>query len=117
MKNRKQWSDLFGEKSGEVSLWREAKPKATLTAIEKEVDKQLAEVRAKMIEDLALESQLQDISKLAKEERPRCPVCEEPLAANGKQTRQLLTNDERRINLTRSKGYCQSCRISFFPPR
>ena len=117
MKNRKKWSDLFAEKSEAVSRWRKEKPKATLTAIEKEVDKQLAEVRAKMVEDLTLESKLKDISKLAQEERPKCPVCEQPLAANGKQTRRLLTKDEQEISLIRSKGYCQSCQVSFFPPR
>lgn len=117
MTKRKEWNKLFTEKSEAVSRWREEKPRATLTAIENEVDKQLAEVRAKMIEELAQASQLRDIGKLAKAERPKCPVCEQPMAANGKQTRRLLTNDEQEVTLTRSKGYCNSCQISYFPPR
>lgn len=57
-----------------------------------------------MIQDLALESAMTDIKQLAPEERPRCPGCDRPLRANGKDSRQLITTYEQVVELERSKG-------------
>jgi hypothetical protein len=84
MKKRVKWQKSFQAASDEVSEWRMQHPRASLTEIEQAVDGKLAKVRREMIEELAMESQLRDLKGLAVEERPRCPGCGQPLAANGK---------------------------------
>lgn len=116
MKKKDQWDALFQRASQEVEQWRGAHKKATLTEIENTVDGELAKLRAQMIEDLALASEMAELNELSTEERPRCPECGEPLSANGKQGRQLVTDYEEAINLTRSKGICPQCGASSFPP-
>lgn len=117
MNKKKEWEELFAEKSEEMSQWRQKKRKATLSEIEAELDQQLAQVRVKMLQDLALESELRDLQSLSRAKRPKCPICERPLAANGKDKRTLITTHEEEVELERSKGYCRRCKISFFPPR
>lgn len=116
MKKRREWEEMFEEASDEVRGWRAKHPRAKLTSIENVVDGKLAKVRARMIEELILESKLTDIKGLPEAERPRCVGCGRPLAANGKQKRQLITNHDQIVEIERSKGYCRQCRVSFFPP-
>jgi ribosomal protein S27AE len=117
MRKSKTWDDLFAEASEEVRRWRREHKKATLTEIEDTVDSELAKMRARMIQDMALASELANLDEVSIEERPRCPRCGEPLSANGRQERQLVTEYEEAITLTRSKGVCPHCGASSFPPR
>ena len=94
MKKRDKWTASFQQASETVSSWREEHPRATFTDIENAVDKQLAQLRTTMIQDLALESKLVDIRQLTAQERPLCPACGKPLVANGKQSRQLITHHD-----------------------
>lgn len=116
MSERDEWVRKFRRASSEISDWRVQHPRATLTEIENTVDEELAKVRAAMIQELALESALTDIKRLPVEERPKCPQCGRPLVSNGKQERRLTTTYEQGVELERSKGYCKSCRASYFPP-
>jgi hypothetical protein len=115
MSNRKRWDDLFVEASQEVESWRRKHKKATLTEIEETVDDKLARLRAKMIEDMAMASEVADLRTLAWEERPKCPQCGRLVAANGQQKRELTTDHEQAVELKRSKAYCQHCELGFFP--
>jgi len=112
-----QWANLFAKASRNTEQWRGEHKKATLTEIENTVDKELARVRAPMIQDLAMASQITDLTKMRPEERPRCAICGEPLVANGQQERTLMTDYEQPVKLTRSKGYCPKCQESFSPSR
>jgi DNA repair exonuclease SbcCD ATPase subunit len=116
MNKQDKWAESFQQASDKVSQWREKHPRANFTDIENTVDEQLARVRVAMIQDMALESEMTNIKQLAPEARPKCPGCGRPLAANGKQSRQLITNHEQSVTLERSKGYCRHCGVSFFPP-
>ena len=49
-------------------------------------------------------------------ERPRCPTCGGELQERGKQMRKLTTHGEQTVQLTRSYGYCPTCRVGFFLP-
>jgi len=113
---QRNWTSLFQHASDQVSIWRRKHPRASFTEIENTVDKELAKVRATMIQELALESDLTDFKQLPKEKRPRCPSCGRPLASNGQQQRRLVTTYEQKVELERSKGYCRHCRVSYFPP-
>lgn len=113
----KRWEKLFEEASQSMEQWRGKHKKATLTEIENTVDKELARVRAQMIQDLALASETADLTKIPSDERPQCPICGEPLTANGQQERTLITDHEQPVKLKRSKGYCAACGESFSPSR
>jgi hypothetical protein len=112
----RNWTNLFQQASEQVSHWRQQNPQANFTEIENTVDEQLAQVRAAMIQELALESELTDFKQLPDKERPQCPSCGRPLASNGRQKRTLVTTHEQEMVLERSKGYCRHCRVSYFPP-
>lgn len=116
MKQRKKWDDLYEQACQSVEAWRKQHKKATLTAIEEKIDEELSRLRAQMMEDMALSSELADLTQVAKGERPVCPQCGSPLVANGRQRRQLTTDHEQQVELRRSKGYCQQCGLSYFPP-
>jgi len=116
MSKGEKWTDAFEQASERISEWRGKHPRASFTDIEHTVDQQLAKVRAAMIQDLAMQSELRAFKELPIAERPKCPGCGKPLAANGKQSRQLITTHEQVVKLERSKGYCRRCRVSFFPP-
>ena len=115
MRSRKKWDELYDEASRKVLRWRKEHKKATLTEIEDTVDSELAKMRARMIQDLALASETADLPSMAKEERPKCPQCGRPLVANGREERELVTDYEQGVELRRSKGYCRQCKLSFFP--
>ncbi len=116
MSKEEKWTDAFEQASAKVSEWRGKHPRASFTDIENTVDKQLAQVRATMIQDLAMASEMRAFKELPAAKRPKCPECGKPLAANGKQSRQLITTHEQVVKLERSKGYCRRCRVSIFPP-
>ncbi|MFQ5434755.1 MAG: hypothetical protein ACE5FD_07750 [Anaerolineae bacterium] len=116
MKKQDKWTDSFREASDEVSQWRKRHPRATFTEIENSVDEELSKIRLCMVQDLAMESEMRDFKQLPPEKRPKCPVCGKTLASNGQQSRDLVTTYEQVVKLERSKGYCKSCRTSFFPP-
>lgn len=116
MKKQEKWIASFQEASDTISQWRQTHPRATFSDIENTVDEQLAQLRASMIQDLVEESRLTDFKQLTVAERPRCSACGRALAANGKQTRQLITRHDQVVELARSKGYCRHCHVSLFPP-
>jgi hypothetical protein len=115
MSGQKDWDELYQEASKAMRRWRQEHKRATLTEIEETVDEELARIRAQMIQDLAIASDVADIRSMAKEERPKCPQCGRPATANGRQKRRLTTDHEQVVELNRSKAYCRHCKLSFFP--
>lgn len=115
MSSQKDWEDLYQEASEATRRWRREHKRATLTEIEETVDQELARVRAQMIQDLAMASEMADVRSMAREERPKCPQCGRPAVANGRQKRRLTTDQEQVVELNRSKVYCRHCQLSFFP--
>jgi predicted RNA-binding Zn-ribbon protein involved in translation (DUF1610 family) len=111
-----RWQELFKVAMSEVTAWRGEHSRASFTEIEEALDKQLAGVRARLLQDLVESSPRADIRGRAKEERPKCPECGEPLLANGQHTREVTTTYEQRVQLTRSYGRCPVCGRGFFPP-
>lgn len=110
-----KWGELHEKISEAIKEWRRAHPEATLTEIEEAVDGRVSEMRRQMVEDLAQEGRTADLSRLTKEERPRCPRCGQPAAANGKGKRKLKTYYGQSIELERHQAYCSHCEVTFFP--
>lgn len=98
-----------------IAKWREQHPKATMREIEEEIDRQLSELRTKMISDTASQSGQADWKKGSRESV--CPKCREPLEKKGKKKRKLQTQGGREVELIREYGVCPKCGEGIFPPR
>lgn len=109
-----KWRGLQDKVNAAIEEWRREHPEATLTEIEEAVDSRMAEVRTKMVEDLAQGGRTADLKRLA---RPVCPRCGQPVAANGKGRRKLKTYRGQIIELERDQAYCTHCEVTFFPSR
>ncbi len=111
------WHTLSAEIMTGMREWRLAHPKATLREMEVELDARWAQVRARMLEDMALASTAADWEDAPAREQPQCPQCGCPVQPRGKQTRHLQTHGGRELTLARRYGICPSCQDGFFPPR
>jgi hypothetical protein len=96
--------------------WRLQHPNATLTEIEQALDARLYRLRARMLEDLALEREAANWQTTASD-RPTCPECGHTLIRRGRQPRLLKTHGNHTLTLSRSYGYCPTCKKGHFPPR
>ena len=96
--------------------WRHQHPTATLREMELEVDARLSRLRARMLEDMALQSVAADWEAAQATEQPQCPECAVPLQPRGKQKRHLHTHGGRELTLERRYGVCPACQAGLFPP-
>jgi hypothetical protein len=112
-----KWRDLQDKINAAIEEWRREHPEATLTEIEEAVDSRMAGMRTQMVEDLAQRGRTGRIKELPEEERPKCPRCGQPAAANGKGRRKLKTFHGQTIELERDQAYCIHCEMTFFPSR
>ena len=96
--------------------WGVQHPDATLTEIEHALDERWYRLRARMLQDLALQREAAAWQTKAAD-RPTCPECGRLLIRRGRQPRQLKTHGGQDLTLTRSYGYCPTCRKGLFPPR
>jgi RNase P subunit RPR2 len=111
----RQWRALSEKVLSAMREWRLGHPHATLSEMETALDEQLDRQRARMLEDMAMASDVTDLSLLLPEERPTCPDCGMPLGPRGKQSRTLQTEGDQRITLRRGYGVCPTCKVGFFP--
>src|SRR5829696_3695051 len=89
--------------------WRLQHPDATLTEIEQALDERWYRLRARMLQDLALEREAANWQPPASN-RPQCPDCGRTLIRRGRQPRLLKTHGNHTLTLSRSYGYCPTCK-------
>lgn len=104
------WHVLTEEVITGMKEWRLAHPKATLKEIEEEVDQQLAGVRARMMADAAMASEVE-------EEQAMCPTCGQQMEWRGEHRRGLVTRHDQEVVLERHYAVCPTCGVGVFPPR
>jgi len=110
-----RWQALSEAVQSEMKAWRLQRPRATLNEMEDALDEQLDRQRARMLEDMAMASDVADLSVMPPEKRPTCPHCGTPLGPRGKEKRSLRTVGNQKIALNRSYGVCPTCEVGFFP--
>lgn len=111
----RRWQRLAAEVMSGLKEWRLQHPRASLSEMEQALDERLGQMRARMLEDLALASaavQLEDEAG----ERLTCRQCGEALELRGEQVRHLHTHHYQQLRLERSYGTCPRCGAGFFPP-
>ena len=110
-----RWGEATGAVWTELVAWREAHPRATFTEIEAELDRQLNQVRARLLGDLALASATADLAASGVD-RPRCERCGVALQAQGQEERGVVTQGGVEVRLERSSATCPRCGDRSFPP-
>lgn len=111
------WDELSAEILSGMREWRLQHPKATLSEIEAALDERWYRLRARMLRDVALQSQATNWQHSTAPERPTCRSCGTPLILRGKHSRQLKTAGGQDLTLERSYGLCPKCKKGLFPPR
>lgn len=112
-----KWAALSEEVLSGMRDWRAQHPRATLREIETEVDSRLAGMRARLVEDVALQSRAAAWSRRASPEAaPCCPECGGALQPRGRRTRRLKTHGGQEVTLPREYGVCPHCGQGHFPP-
>lgn len=110
-----RWRELGEVVESEMKAWRLEHPRATLSEMERALDERLDRQRARMLEDMALASEVADLSLTEPEKRLACPHCGAALDCRGKGERHLQTVGDQEITLKRSYGVCPHCKAGFFP--
>jgi hypothetical protein len=110
-----RWWVLSEAVQSEMKAWRLEHPRATLSEMERALDERLDRQRARMLEDMALASEVADLSLIAPEQRPTCPHCGTALDCRGQGERYVRTVGDQEIALKRSYGVCSTCKVGFFP--
>jgi hypothetical protein len=110
-----QWQQSSQQASQAIARWRASHPQASLAEIEVAVDEQMNRLRARMIEEVAQASPLEQDS--GGQQVRKCPQCAERMQARGKHQRRLQTQGGQQVCLTRQYLSCPACGYSFFPPR
>jgi predicted RNA-binding Zn-ribbon protein involved in translation (DUF1610 family) len=100
-----------------MKQWRLTHPKATLSEMEQVLDERLGNLRARMLEDLALASASANLSQDLSAQPALCPHCGTAMESRGKKRRSLKTDHDQSLELERSYGICPTCKVGFFPPR
>lgn len=110
-----RWEKLSEEVLSGMKEWRLQHPRATLREMEEALDKRLARMRARMLEDMALASRAANWKDEHKESKPACARCGEPLISRGQGKRRLQTTGGEEEVLERGYGVCPQCGEGFFP--
>ncbi len=111
------WEALSAEILSGMREWRVQHPTATLTDIEAALDARWYRLRARMVQDVAVQSSATNWQERTAAERPICRGCGTPLILRGKRVRQLKTAGGQHLTLERSYGLCPKCKQGLFPPR
>ena len=113
----RDWEALSAEILTGMKEWRRQHPRATLREIEEELSARMAQLQARMLQDVALASTAADLQATAAEARPLCPQCGTPLQPRGKHRRKLQAHGGEEVTLERDYAVCPRCQRGFFPPR
>lgn len=98
------------ELSERMRAWRKAHPKATLYEIEKELDNQIAVMRARLLTATIASERSEG------EEATVCPECGAKMRKDGRRRRKLKTTGNQEIEFERQYMRCPQCGYGFFPP-
>lgn len=110
-----EWQAVSGEVTQAMTEWRKQHPQARLREVERELDRLLARLRARILGDSALLSEKREWVEGA-EGGPTCPACGLALKGRSREERQLQMHGEELIRLKRQYGVCPHCWQGFFPP-
>ena len=93
-----------------IRRWQARHEKATLSEIEEAIDKELAQLRQELIEEI-VEAREGEVDG-----GYQCPNCQEEMVRNGQKRRRLKTKGGKEIEIEREQLRCLRCGMTLFPP-
>jgi YgiT-type zinc finger domain-containing protein len=108
-----QWRQLTDEILSGMKEWREQHPKATFYEIEGETMKRMAQLQARLMQEIAQTSPASDWEEA---EAPMCPECGAKMDKRGQQERSLQAQGGQEVVLQRRYAVCPQCGAGIFPP-
>lgn len=111
------WVEASVAVEAELTAWRAAHPRATLTQIELAVEAATARMRAHWIGLLTQQTeQAEEVAEPAAP--PTCPSCGGPLRRRGRRKRRILVAHQAQpLELEREYFWCPACGVGISPPR
>lgn len=109
-----KWQKLVAAITSGLQEWMDQHPKATLAEIERETMQRMAQLQARMMEDI-LRAKAAD-QRGATGETVLCPECGAPMQYRGERERRLQAQGGQEVVLKRGYAVCPECGAAFFPP-
>jgi len=108
-----KWQKLVDEILSGMVEWRKQHSKATFAEIERETMKRMAELQARLMEEMAHMSEARD---WANGDEPSCPECGVKMHRRGERKRHLQGQGGQEVVVNRAYAVCPKCGAEFFPP-
>ncbi len=108
-----QMRQLMDDILSGMKEWREQHPKASFYEIERETMKRMAQLQARLMQELAQATQA---SEWGEGVGPTCPECGAKMEKRGQQERSLQAQGGEEVVLKRSYAVCPQCGAGIFPP-
>ena len=105
------WQKLVAEITSGIKEWVDQHPTATMAEIERETMRRMAQLQARMMEDI-LRAKAAD----QRSESVVCPECGAPMQYRGDRERRLQAQGGLEVVLKRGYAVCPECGAAFFPP-
>lgn len=97
-----------------LRAWRREHPNATLYEMERETMRRMAELQARILEELSKDLPSGEENQ---EQATQCPECGAKMQRRGEAERQLQGVGGQNLHLKREYWVCPACGAGLFPPR
>jgi uncharacterized protein with PIN domain len=109
-----KWQQLVVEITSGLKEWMNQNPKATMADIERETMRRMAQLQARMMEDILRAKAAEQ--KADECETVRCPECGAEMEYRGDRERSLQAQGGQEVVFQRGYAVCPECGAAFFPP-
>lgn len=110
-----EWQQLVAGISSGIKEWMNQHPQATLAEIEREMRQRMAQLQARLMEDILRAKAIEQ--RASESEGVICPQCGGKMQYRGEQERHLQAQGGQAVVFKRSYAVCPECGTGFFPPR
>lgn len=108
-----EWQRVSGEILSGMREWAAQHSRATLAEIERETMKRMAQLQARIMEDVARALG----TEVEEGEAMTCPECGAKAHSRGEEEKRLQAQGGQEVVLRRGYAVCPKCGSGFFPPR
>ena len=108
--------ELLEGAAQDLSDWQRAHPKATFVQIEDAVEERIADLRARLTEDLVRAKAAVHEAAGDGNARPACPACGQAMESRGQRERTITIRGNRQVRVRRRYTVCPACGAGLFPP-
>ena len=109
-----KWQELVAEITSGIKEWVDQNPKATMAEIERETMRRMAQLQARMMEDILRAKATKH--KADQSEAVACPECGKKMHYRGDQVRHLQAQGGQEVVFQRGYTVCSKCGATVFPP-